>query len=405
MMKIENAKQDIQNLLSFFSEIFSRPSFKLFSSFVLGFIQLGKEIHTSSMVQSLSFSFLHRSLSSFTRFLGQNVWTMEELAETALEQFFHTLRIKAHSVLFLIVDDTICQKSGHKIPGCAWHRDHAQKTYVFGHQWVLSALLYKDFLLPLWAKLYHPKGTKGCGSFQTKITMVKTILQTLRLPIPCKVYLLADSWYWAKELALLCRKYGYHMISQLKSTSVLFMDGKKTKVTNLSTIYGAYREVSLFVYGKNKTLKIARFMGIIQGLGKVAVVVVKEKRKKDSYLVSTNLHLSALDIVKYYAKRWKIEQMIKDLKQRLGFGHYQVRNLQAIERHVALALLSYGILILLKILQWLRDKTVSLDVSIRLLAFQMRRHILARHITIALNRMKVEFSQSFLDTYLEKLWA
>jgi IS4 transposase len=183
------------------------------------------------------------------------------------------------------------------------------------------------------------------------------------------------------------------------------MDGKKTKVTTLSTIHSAYREVSLFVYGKNKTLKIARFVGIIQGLGKVAVVVVKEKRKKDSYLVSTNLHLSALDIVKYYAKRWKIEQMIKDLKQRLGFGHYQVRNPQAIQRHVALVLLSYGILILLKILQWLRDKTVPLDVSIRLLAFQVRRHILLKHIAVALNRMKVEFNQSLLDIYLEKIWA
>ena len=54
MMSIRNAKQDIQELLSCFSEAFSRPSFKLFSSFVIGFIQLGKETHTSSMVQSLT---------------------------------------------------------------------------------------------------------------------------------------------------------------------------------------------------------------------------------------------------------------------------------------------------------------------------------------------------------------
>ena len=404
-MNSQNARQDIQGLLSCFSGVFSRPSFKLFSSFVIGFIQLGKETHTSSMVQSLSFSFLHRSLSSFTRFLGQNVWTMGEVAETALEQFFHTLQIKAHSVLFFIVDDTIIQKSGKKIPGCAWHRDHAQKAYVFGHQWVLSALLYKDFLLPLWANLYHPKGTKGCGSFQTKITMAKKMLQTLRLPIPCKVYLLADSWYWAKQLAQLCRKYGYHMISQLKTTSVLFMNGNKIKVTTLSTIDSAYREVSGFIYGKNKTLKIARFVGIIQGLGKVAVVVVKEKRKKTSYLVSTNLHLSALDIIKYYAKRWKIEQMIKDLKQRLGFGHYQVRNSQAIQRHVALVLLSYCVLILLKILQRLRDPSASWELSIRSLAFHVRKHILVENITVTLKAMRIRFQQNILDSYLEQLWV
>lgn len=404
-MKIQNAKQDIQKLLSCFSEAFSRPSFKIFSSFIIAFIQLGKEVHTSSMVQSLTCSFLHRSLCSFTRFLGKNVWGMEEIAETALYQFFHTLRIKAHSVLFLVVDDTIAEKTGKKIPGCAWHRDHTQKTYVFGHQWVLFALLYKDFLLPLWAKLYHPKGTKGCGPFQTKITLAKRMLQALRLPIPCKVYLLVDSWYWAKELALLCRKCGYHMISQLKSSSVLWMNGERTKVTTLSTITSAYREVSLFLYGKNKTLKIARFVGTIQGLGKVAVVVVKEKRKKTSYLVSTNLHLSALDIIKYYAKRWKIEQMIKDLKQRLGFGDYQVRNLQAIQRHVALALLSYCVLILLKILQWLKDKNASLDLSIRSLAFHVRRHILLENITVTLKSMKIQFKQNILDSYLEQLWV
>jgi len=405
-MEIQNAKQDIRELLSCFSESFSRPSFKIFSSFITGFIQLGKEAHSSSMVQSLTHPFVHRSVSSFTRFLGQNIWALEEVAEIALEQFFHTLRIKAHSVLFLIIDDTLAQKSGKKIPGCSWYKDHAQNTAnVFGHQWVLSALLYKDFLLPLWAKLYHPKGTKGCGRFQTKITMAKRIIQGLQLPLPCKLYVLVDSWYWAKTLAHVCRKCGHHMISQLKSTSVLWMDGKKTKVTTLSTPNSAYREVSLFLYGKNKTLKIARFVGIIQGLGKVAVVVVKEKRKKTSYLVSTNLHLCALDIIKYYAKRWKIEQMIKDLKQRLGFGDYQVRNLQAIQRHVALSLLSYTLLILLKSLQWLRDQTVSSNVSIRLLAFQVRRHILLKHITVTLNRMKIEFNQSFLDTYLEKLWA
>jgi hypothetical protein len=330
---------------------------------------------------------------------------MEEVAEIALDRFFQTLGIKTHSVLFLIVDDTLAEKTGKKIPGCAWHRDHTQKSYVFGHQWVLLALLYKGFLLPLRAKLYHPKGTQGCGPFQTKITIAKKMLQTLRLPIPCKVYLLADSWYWTKALAQLCRKCGYHMISQLKSNAVVSIHGKRTKITALCPLTSAYREVSLFLYGKNKTLKIAKFIGTIQGLGKVALVVVKEKRKKPCYLVSTNLHLSALDILKYYAKRWKIEQMIKDLKQRLGFGDYQVRTLQAIQRHVALALLSYCVLIFLKILQWLRNKTISLDLSIRSLAFHVRRHILLENITVTLKTMKIQFKQNILDSYLEQLWT
>jgi len=405
-MRIQNARQEIRNILSFFSESFSRPSFKIFSSFIISFIQLGKEVHTSSMVQSLAHSFLRRSLCSFTRFLGENVWTVEELTETALAQFFQTLRITARDVLFLIVDDSLVKKTGKKIPGCGWHKDHAQNmANVFGHQWVLSALLCKDFLLPLWAKLYHPKGTRGCGPFQTKITLAQKIVRTLALPIPCKLYVLADSWYWAKTLVLVCRKCGYHMISQLKSNSVLWIRGKKTNVTSLLDLASSYREVSLSVYGKTKTLRIAKFIGDIKGLGKVAVVVVKEKRKKPIYLVCSNIHLPAIDIIKYYAKRWKIEQMIKDLKQRLGLGDYQVRDLQAIRRHVALVLLSYFVLIFLKILQWLKDKSISLDLSIRRLAFQVRKNILFENITVTLKTMQIRFKQNILDTYLENLWA
>ncbi len=405
-MRIQNARQEIRNTLSFFSESFSRPSFKIFSSFIISFIQLGKEVHTSSMVQSLAHSFLRRSLSSFTRFLGESVWTVEEVTETALHQFFKTLRITARDVLFFIVDDSLVKKTGKKIPGCGWHKDHAQNmANVFGHQWVLSALLYKDFLCPLWAKLYHPKGTRGCGPFQTKITLAQKIIRSLALPTPCKLYVLADSWYWAKTLVLACRKCGYHMISQLKSNSVLWVHGKKTKVTTLLDLLSSYREVSLFVYGKTKTLRIAKFIGDIKGVGKVAVVVVKEKRKKPIYLVCTNIHLPAIDIIKYYAKRWKIEQMIKDLKQRLGFGDYQVRDLQAIQRHVALVLLSYFVLILLKILQRLKDKSIALDLSIRRLAFQVRKNILLENITLTLNAMEIKFKQNILATYLEQLWA
>jgi len=406
-MRIQNARQEIRTILSFFSEHFSRPSFKFFSCFIVSFIQLGKEVHTSSMVRSLvQHSILRRSLCSFTRFLGENRWSAQEVTRTALLEFFQTLRITVRDVVFLIVDDTLAKKSGKKIPGCGWHKDHAQNmANVFGHQWVLSALLCKEFLFPLWAKLYHPKGTRGCGPFQTKIALAQKIIKALALPIPCKVYLLADSWYWAKTVAQVCRTCGYHMISQLKSNSVLWIHGNKTNVTRLLDLASSYREVSLSVYGKTKTLRIGKFIGDIKGLGKVAVVVVKEKRKKPIYLVCTNIHLPAVYVIKYYAKRWKIEQMIKDLKQRLGFGDYQVRDLQAIQRHVALVLLSYFVLILLKILQWLKDQSVSLDLSIRSLAFQIRQHVLLEKITVTLETMQIRFKQNILDTYLETLWA
>lgn len=403
-MRIKNAKHDIQNILSWFSEAFSSPSFKFFCAYVIGFIQLGKETHTSSTVQSLIQSTWGRSLASFTRFLASYVWDQEQLVRTAVEHFFRTLKIRADSVLFLLVDDTLAQKTGKKIPGCGWHKDHAHNlANVFGHQWVLSALLYKDFLFPLWARLYHPKGTQGCGRFQTKVAMVKKILGQLHLPLPCKVYLLADAWYWSKDLAQACRQQGYHMISQLKSNATLILEGKSVQVRTLADQKNGYREFSLPLYGKNKTLKIKKVLGEKKGFGKVALVIVKENRKKPRFLISTNIYLSALDVVRYYAKRWKIEQMIKDLKQRLGFGDYQTRSLPAIIRHTALSLIAYFVLTILKIFQWFVVKQAALNFSIRLLAFQVRQFVLIELITVTLKTMKIAFKQNILDSYLEQL--
>jgi hypothetical protein len=86
-------------------------------------------------------------------------------------------------------------------------------------------------------------------------------------------------------------------------------------------------------------------------------------------------------------------------------GDYQMRNLQAIQRHVALVLLSYFTLILLKILQWQKDKRISLDLSIRTLALQVRSQILIERITIKLKNLKIQFKQNILDSYLEQLCA
>jgi hypothetical protein len=264
-------------------------------------------------------------------------------------------------------------------------------------------MLYKDFLLPLTARPYHPKGVGGCGPFQTKITMVKRMIQSLQLPVPCKLYVLADSWYWAKALVQTCQSRGFHMISQLKSNSVILLQGRRTKVTQMQSNPSAYRQVSLCLYGKNKTLKIAKFIGTIKGIGKVALVIVKEKKSKVRYLVCTNIHLPAIDVIKYYAKRWKIEQMIKDLKQCLGFGDYQVRALQAILHHTALALLSYSFLVFVAILAASKAKGATLYMSIRRLAFHVRRHILIENIKVTLRTMRIQFKQNILDAYLERL--
>jgi hypothetical protein len=95
--------------------------------------------------------------------------------------------------------------------------------------------------------------------------------------------------------------------------------------------------------------------------------------------------------------------MIKDLKQRLGFGDYQTRSLQAIVRHTALSLIAYFVLTILKIFQWLSDKKTPLNLSIRLLSFRVRKFVLIHFITGTLKNMRISFKQNILNSYLEQL--
>jgi len=74
------------------------------------------------------------------------------------------------------------------------------------------------------------------------------------------------------------------------------------------------------------------------------------------------------------------------------------------QRHEALVLLSYFVLMFLKVLHWLRDKNTISDLSIRRLAFYVRKHILIGNITIILKTTKIQFKQNILDTYFDPIY-
>jgi hypothetical protein len=61
------------------------------------------------------------------------------------------------------------------------------------------------------------------------------------------------------------------MISQLKSNSVILLQGRRTRVTQIQANASAYRQVTLCLYGKDKTLKITKVIDTIKGIGKVAL--------------------------------------------------------------------------------------------------------------------------------------
>ncbi len=64
-------------------------------------------------------------------------------------------------------------------------------------------------------------------------------------------------------------------------------------------------------------------------------------------------------IIKSYTLRWSIETFFRDSKQSLGFEDYQLRSIDAVERHLCLVNLAYSLLELQRIESRLLTKVAN----------------------------------------------
>lgn len=93
---------------------------------------------------------------------------------------------------------------------------------------------------------------------------------------------------------------------------------------------------------------------------KVKVIVVRTLTDP-IILISTDLTLTAKEIIEIYSARFQIELTIRDLKQYFGFGDYQCRSSLSINRFSFLSCLSHciGRLMLIK------DQVIDCDTEMK----------------------------------------
>lgn len=72
----------------------------------------------------------------------------------------------------------------------------------------------------------------------------------------------------------------------------------------------------------------------------VKVVITRDPRrpKRVADLVTTDLGMTAVEVVEAFARRWTIEQMFSVAKNQLGFDSAEVRKERSVRRHAALCL-------------------------------------------------------------------
>ncbi len=293
--------------------------------------------------------------------------------------------------LLVALDDFINPKTGRKIFGCAHIFDHAAKANQSKYPWAQNVVLVgllkrikgRWACLPLAHRFYLPKKALASNSdtmsipgkatsFHTKLEQAaEMIIQLAQHFVGVPVTVVCDSWFGNNGLFKPVRKHlgtSFHLLSRLRSNSVLYtLASKRTaKQRGRSRKYGSRlgtcAEMAATIKPESSCLRVFLYGHYRDVLASTKVVMLKTLKcpvrvvwifRKTQWiaLFSTDLDLTAEQIIEYYGARWKIESGFKEIKQDIGSSKSQARNAHAVINHINFSMMAatitwiYGALI------------------------------------------------------------
>lgn len=362
----------IVSMLAGFAPVFTKPSFATFCQY-LGALMLGEGRRTGTAVARSSAE--GKSPGVYARLCSRAHWRATDLLDRLWARLLEVLPFprddNGRLLLWAALDDSVVAKTGKKMPALAYHfhNDSAAPAHVqpflFGHCWMTLGLIWptmsRALCFPLCAALYVRAKDCAPEDFQDKLSLALSLLKAVRWPEGVCLRVLADGAFATREFFLGVRGQGFHLITRLKQKAHLCwpVAPVKKKTRGRPRLYGekvdltsyqeTHRQQARVRIGRKSSLaSFSTLDAVPRRFGqRCRLVIVDLPYHKRAVLLSTDLALSATEIIEAYAMRFAIELAFRDLKQRFGWGHYQVRSRKAIERHVALSFVAASLMTLL----------------------------------------------------------
>ena len=326
------------------------PQYRHFQAYVVGLVIYLGSRNLAGLSRAIPDG---KSACSLYRFVAEMDWDMDRVEQVRWELLNRRTRRALQAAgrrgkpvpVFLIIDDSLVEKSGKQMEGVDYHYSHSEGRTLLGHVWVTGHLVVLGQSYPVNWKLYRRKVT--CDAldipFASKPELAATILQGFE-PLPgTQTYVLTDSWYPSQDLLDLCEERGFHLISAVKSDRKFRTSGHNLQVKQWAQALP--KQAFDFVTVNTTCYKVWSTTGRLSSGHSVKLVVNRVVgQRKWRYLISTDCSLSSQTTISYYLGRWEVENFYRVAKQSLGWGDYQMRDLFAIERHVQLMMVAHAYL-------------------------------------------------------------
>jgi DDE superfamily endonuclease len=396
-------------LLHVFVPCFTAPSFAYFQAYVWALMVVEGRKCMTRLARCVFFH--QRDLSSWERFLAVSRWSLTAVTERLVTLVVTKLgaQLQVHGAYLVGKDTTLVAKTATRMPGVQKWKDHSDNAdrgaYLIGHHWNLVGLISpwgtRWLCWPLVMRLVP--GLQGARQWRVGDVVapmsfwdaaIAAILEVTRCLGEASVRVVADAFYSKAPFLNGLRARGIDVISRLRKDAVGWdapepqppgkrgrkpRYGRKWPLATLLTAETPIRD-RLILYGKLTEVVFAVRDVWLRDVAQKVRVVVLEGAKEPLILVSTDLALSALQIIELYGARFSIELTIRDLKQHFGLGDYQCTTTLAILRFVHLACLAFCLwrLALLEHLEagWLQVTSARVSLPEAPLSFQRVRRAL-----------------------------
>jgi len=358
--------------LAVFEGSFTAPSYQRFLTMMTGWVLcVGKRTVTGVMRAAGVVG--GREHSGYHRFFSRGAWDPDDVG-LALLQLVLAAVVPQTGPVVLAVDDTLARHTGKHIASAGMHRDPLLSTSKrlfchFGHNWVVLAVVVhfprwnKSYSLPVLARLYRTtKVNKALKRPHRKKTeLASEMIALVSKHHPNRDFTIVGDNAFVNSSIFRSLPDNVDFVGRGRMDAALYDPAPEYRGVGRPRVRGdkvaspqdrrsRWRALAVDIYGRPATVKVRVFKAVWYRVSynkELLFVVIRDwpGHTKDDVLVSTELDLTAAQVIALYCKRWTIEETFGSVKSRLGFEDPQNRSEHAVHRTAPMALWTYTLVI------------------------------------------------------------